>query len=241
MIRTIAICDDDLEDGQRTLRVLRDFEKEMNDVYTITLYDGGRSLLSACHENKIQPDVIFMDIELGDMTGIEITNEINQFLPQCHIVYLTNHIQYATDVYATQHHFFVVKNELPERLFQIREKSLRLERENSECVHILLKNNEQRILEKKNISYLERQGRITHIYTTDEILESKLKLEELELLLGGTPFVRCHVSYIVSFSHIMVYKRTELTIDGNNCIPISRRYQKEVREQFMNWSKQHLF
>ena len=56
-----------------------------------------------------------MDIELPDMTGIEVAKEINYLVPYCYIVYVTNHVDYFTDVYSTEHQYYVLKKELKER------------------------------------------------------------------------------------------------------------------------------
>lgn len=67
-----------------------------------------------------------MDIELPDMTGIEVAKEINHLVPYCYIVYITNHVDCFTDVYSTEHQYYVLKKELKEHLSQIKEKIWRM-------------------------------------------------------------------------------------------------------------------
>ena len=79
------------------------------------------------------------------------------------------------------------------------------------------------MLHKENIRYMERKGRKTYIHVVDDnIIETSLRLDELENILGGY-FVRCHNSFIISMKHLDNYKRECATMDDGAAMTITRK------------------
>ena len=112
-----------------------------------------------------------------------------------------------------------------------------MEQEHNDTIIIPIKNKQQKMLHKESIRYMERKGRKTYIHVVDDdIVETSLRLDELETLLGSY-FVRCHNSFIISMKHLDNYKRECATMDDGENISISRKYQPYVRRHFVHWSK----
>ena len=151
-------------------------------------------------------------------------------------MYLARYLKYATEVYGTNHFYFVKKGELKERLPLIFEKYKSEIKLNDDYIGMPLKNSKYAFINIKDVLYFERQGRYTNIYTNDEIYKTKYKLNQIEEKLGNGRFVRCHNSYIVSMNHIKEYQRDRITV-ANYKIPISRQYQASTRVRFNEYVK----
>ena len=70
-------------------------------------------------------DMLFMDIVLENeegKNGIDIVTAVNKKWKDCQIVYLTNYLFYATEVYHTEHVFFALKEQFEERIGGFSEK-----------------------------------------------------------------------------------------------------------------------
>ena len=241
MSRCIVICDDNKEEADQTMHILSEFALEKNEDVQISIFQDERQLVEQCRTKQLRPNMVFMDIELGSHSGIETARMINQYEPQAHIIFLTNYIQYATDVYTTDHQYYILKNELKERLLHLHDKIYRLERQNEEKIKIELKKSGQAIISKKDIIYIERNSRTTYIHTRNGIYETAAKIDDLEHLLGDIQFLRCHNSFLVGMKHIISYRRDQLIVENDIQIPISRYYIQSAKQQFMDWSKQYLF
>lgn len=236
-MKKIVICEDGEKEAEKIHKILQEDHGFFYEDAEIFLYRTGEELIEDCENEKLIPDLIFMDIELPNMTGIEVSKKINELVPYCYIVYVTSHINYVTDVYSTEHQYYVLKKELKDRLPQIKEKILKMEQEHNDTIIIPMKNKQQKVLHKEDIRYLERKGRSTYIYTTeDDQIETFLRLDDLENLLGGY-FIRCHNSFIVSMRHVNLYKREHFTMDNGEDISISRKYQPYAKKCFVRWSK----
>ena len=239
-MRKIVVCEDGEREAEKIQKILQDDQGIFEEEVEIFLYTTGKKLIDDCKSGKLTPDLVFMDIELPDMTGIEVAKEINYLVPYCYIVYVTNHVDYFTDVYSTEHQYYVLKKELKEHFPQIKEKIWRMEQEHNDTIIIPIKNKQQKMLHKESIRYMERKGRKTYIHVVDDdIVETSLRLDELETLLGSY-FVRCHNSFMVSMNYIKKYIRELCTMVNDEKIPISRKYQPIFKEAFVKWSKEQI-
>lgn len=73
----------------------------------------GRSVIAEFSDEPI--DVLFLDIEMPDINGIETARAVNEKWSMCQIVYLTNYLFDATEVYHTAHVFYVLKNQFEQK------------------------------------------------------------------------------------------------------------------------------
>ena len=111
-----------------------------------------------------------------------------------------------------------------------------MEKEHNDTVIIPIKNKQQKMLHKENIRYMERKGRKTYIHVVDDnIIETSLRLDELENILGGY-FVRCHNSFIVHFRYVQELQRDGYLLYNKDFVQISRGYNSKTKEDFLKWS-----
>ena len=176
MERKIVICDDDLIEAKKAQDIIERFEESIGESFSITVYTDGNKLVDDCKNGNINPNMVFMDVELEDENGIEIAKEINMILPKCQIVYLSNYLKYATEAYQTNHIYFVIKPELEKRLLEIHEKISKSEQEEKKVLMLELRKNRYEAIKKSDILYIERKGRVSYIYTKIENYETHSKL-----------------------------------------------------------------
>lgn len=241
MERKIVICDDNLIEAKKAQDTIERFEQSVGESCSITVYTDGRKFVDDCKKGNINPNMVFMDVELEDGNGIEVAKEINKILPKCQIVYLSNYLKYATDTYQTNHIYYVIKPELEKRLSEIHKKISKNEKEETKVLMLKLRKNRYEAIKKKDILYIERKGRVSYIHTKTENYETNLTLNELYDMLKEVYFIRCHNSYIVSMKHIASYKREMIKMENEDEIPVSRKYQKDVKEEFVKWVQAEVF
>ena len=94
-MRKIVVCEDGEREAEKIQKILQDDQGIFEEEIEIFLYTTGKKLIDDCKSGKLTPDLVFMDIELPDMTGIEVAKEINYLVPYCYIVYVTNGLFYG--------------------------------------------------------------------------------------------------------------------------------------------------
>lgn len=188
--------------------------------------------------------VLFLDICIREERkgGIELAEEINRRYPGSIIVFLTGYLDYASDVYETEHCYYILKEDLERRLPVFFERILpeRLAGERETLLLGIGSRMEQ--VPQKHILCLERNLRKTRILLEDgRSLECYEKLESLEKRLGPGDFIRCHNSFLVSCRHIREMRRTEIKLSDGTLVPVSRQYSAETRKAFARWGTRKLF
>lgn len=229
----IGICDDEPMILTETQRILTTYANTTTDS-TIFSFSSSTDLLAFAKKKHL--DLVFMDIELKETTGIEAAKQLSVIQPDCQIVYLTNYIDYATDVYETEHCYYLLKSQLEKRLPDVMKKvEARLDILHE---HLVINSKSRKhIIPVREICYIESNKHLTYIHTTTELIETAEKLDDITAKLNGVTFVRCHKSYLISLNHIKTYERQRFTLKQGVEIPISRRYIKSAKESFLHWSK----
>lgn len=232
----IGICDDDKRWLQTSQKMLMEFSNITHIDIEIRCFSTAEELLEY---KDIPLDAVFLDIELGRTLGINVAKKLNETRPSCRIVYMTNYLHYATEIYNTEHIWFVVKKHFRDKIGEIINRILReLENKNSRLVLKTMKNELISIV-LSDICYLEKEKRGTRIVTVWDEYHVKERLSEIIPQLSELDFSQCHNSYVVNFHHVkemqkdvyLLYSQSE----KEQIVQISRRYVQKTREDFLKW------
>ena len=233
-----ALCDAEPEWLEQCRRILDSYAEQNKFDFVTCPFLNAASLLRNC---EIVPDVLFCDIELGDgENGIALAREVGRVWPNCQIVYVTNSLCYAPEVYVTDHLWFVLKKDFERSLPAIIEKLLQRMESGSKALTLRTTSHELLSLPCAQIASLERRGRITTI-TLDGGTRYQVpdRLSDILNRLPDRLFARCHGSYAVGFKHVRLLKRDSLVVQGDAEIPLSRRYARAFRTQYLDWVEDH--
>lgn len=228
-----AICDDDIVWVKQEEEILRAYAQKTFLELQIEIFSSREELL--LHEDT-PIDIIFMDIELGQDSGIMTAKEVNEKWKNCQIVYVTNYLFYATDVYNTEHSFFVLKDQFADRIADIFQKILHVWHQRADRLIFSVIGKTDIILCPGDIYYFERDKRVTNIVTVWGVYTVWDKLDDIMDRLSPIDFARCHNSYIVYFPAVREIRKNAFILNNEQKIVISRSYMKSVREQFMKWA-----
>lgn len=232
----IGICDD-LKVCREELRGLCiSWAVENNQAIDVVCSKNTGELVHLCTTSKGNFDIVFMDLEFGEIfNGIDAVKEINKFCPYCKIIYVTAYSDYATDVYETEHSYFVLKNkDIGLNIYKALDKALASIKKDKEEI-ISVRSNGVRLISVKDIICLERNGRVTVIKTTGDSVRTYETFDEILDKINSRRVKRCHKSYAVNFFHVVKYTKAKFIMDNEQIIPISRAYQKEIFDCFTDY------
>ncbi|MDO5147203.1 MAG: response regulator [Eubacteriales bacterium] len=176
----IGLCDDSRTWCEFATAVLEDFLKENGWDAELISFAGSRELLEE-YTGSI-PDILFLDIELEEeRDGISLAKEINLRYPECQIVFLTDYLYYAVDIFETKHAYFVLKEQFEDRLPEIFHKLMyRLDQSCQRLVFSVAWGREM-LVKPSEMLFLERDMRHTIVHTLWGDFQVKEKLDELML------------------------------------------------------------
>lgn len=225
---SIAICEDNIITAKE---ISQKIDQYCPDSHHIDIFTSAKELLTAVEQNRIILDILFMDIELGDDSGIQVSKKVNMFQPDCQIIYITNYMDYFKDVYETSHIYFILKKEMDRYIPMALEKVLHnLEEIQQKSLIIHSGKKSIRILQSK-ITYMERLLRTTEIHTKTDIYKTSENLVSLQARLCSW-FVFSHRSYLVNSRHIVNLEHNSIILSDGSSIPVSRSHYKDVQGAF---------
>ncbi len=227
----IAICDDDALHGRHTAGQIGSYAGFGSA--NISLFTGAENLIYAISEDNYAVDIAVLDIQMQAMDGIELAKRINELAPECQIIFLSGHIEYATRVYDAEHVFFVLKSQSETYLEAALEKAAR-RRESAKANYIVITSGANALrMPWDRVQYLERVLRRTKVVTADGEYWTSAAPKELVAGLDEACYCRCHNSYCVNTACLAAMLPGEFILKSGAHIPISRSLARRAKEIFL--------
>lgn len=226
----VAICEDELQVGMQLEEYLYHQAKVKGIKIDIDVFSSAEECLAYMKTDKIF-HLMFLDIELGEMNGIELANWVRCELKNddMQIVYISAKESYAMELFESHPLNFLVKPIKEEKIEKVLDKTLKI-LGNESKKFIYKKGVEQRTALLKNILYFEVKNREILICTEEnkDIFYGTLK--DISEKLRGSNFFLCHRSFLVNYDKVKIFQPTALIMENNDIIPISQSQRKMVKE-----------
>ena len=226
----IAVCDDNpIQCAQ-----IRDMtESDLQLPAEITTFTSASDFLDHISEEKSHFHIVLMDIDLGteSLSGIALAEKINLLSPETQIIFISQHLQYASSVYETNHVYFICKQQLAEYLPKALTAACRKLhglQEQYFCFSYLSR--DYRIL-RSDILYMERKLRNTEIHTRNHLYFCREKLQDLVEKLHPD-FCICHKSFAVNIQAIHTFSHAGIELSDGTHIPVSRSCYQATKDAF---------
>lgn len=222
----IAICDDEKIYRDEIEKMI--FERKDAQYFTIEQFSYGQDLLNS----KTDFNFVFLDIELQDLLGVYVAQEIRKINKDVIIFFVTNHTQYISEAFRSMPFQYIIKP-IDKALFNDEvDRALKQFLTIKDCLSITL-NKEEFLLSIKNIVYIEHYSRRIKFKMIDgEEFFSCGKLAEYEKKLLPYYFVRIHNSFLLNLRYLKSIKMYTALIGNREELPISKKYIKDLRIKY---------
>ena len=226
----IAICDDMPEFLEQT-RLLAENWPHKPDGMSVSAFGDGDALVEA---HSAQPfDIIFLDVVMPLVDGIDTAAEIRRHDDSVKIVFLTFSKEFAYESYAVKANDYLLKPVDSARFYDCLDACYRDVLEHEKCIIVKSTSGVHRV-KLQSIEHIEAQGKQVLFSLTDgraiEAMEP-LYIYESKLFLNDG-FFKCHRSYLVNLYKIDTYTQNEITMRSGCRIPISRSFHKQFKDAY---------
>lgn len=206
----VLIADD--EPGMRL--VIKKAVEKAGDFETAGEAGDGETALRLFE--ALRPAVVFLDVEMPGLSGVECAKRISDIEPKTIIIFATAHDEYMPEAFEVYAFDYLVKPFRVERLNQTldRIKNINAAKPDVSVVNrphsnagtpqkLMIRNKDSiSLVDVKDIILIQREDRSTVIYTGNDRFSTSEGLSEIEEKLDRDLFFRCHKSYIINLGAV---------------------------------------
>lgn len=232
---SIAVCDDELLECLDICAKIKTCLEELKIPYAIKQFYRGKELLLCLN----QFDLIFLDILMDDMDGMETARRCRELAYKKMIVFLSSSRRYVFDAYDVEAFHYLVKPVSQEKLKGVLKRAADRERGASQEYIVASLKGQRRKLFLDRILYFEMKGRQVDVHEEKEIITYYEQIGTLEKQLLGKGFFRCHKSYMVNLKHVDGYNRQEAILDNGERILMAKRRYEEFCQAILSYMRKN--
>jgi two-component system, LytTR family, response regulator len=245
MIRTIIVDDEPSAVNVLSLLLKRKCKDDVEVVATSTSPFEGKALIE-----KHKPDLVFLDIEMPGMTGVDLLRSFKD--PSFRVIFVTAYDAYAIEAFRLSALDYLLKPVEGDDVVKAVQKIKKDINRNENTISSQLQQLEKLLMQNTSASetkigigmadkivfvtisdivYCEAQGAYTHVYLEDgkKMVASK-SLGDFEAQLSTNKFFRIHHSYLINLNRVKEFQRHDggyVIMENNKQLEVSQRKRKD--------------
>ena len=225
----IAICDDEKAYIQLISQYVSKYFNEKHIDFECFTYSSGEELLS---DNK-DLDIVFLDIEMNELNGIQTAKEINKKNKKALIFIVTAYQKYLDDAMDLDVFRYIDKPINEFRLYKGLDKAI--DYINNNDITFRTRDNAIITMKKSDIVCVEVSRKQVSVTTVDSTFTAREKMEFFKENLTASYFAIPHNSYVVNFKYVSSFFRDKIHLKNGQVISIAPKKQAEIKKKFMHF------
>lgn len=225
---TVGVCEDTPADCDLLLAHLKRAANDLNLSLIIRTFSSGRKFLENFHADF---DLIFLDVQLPDINGDKIAEEIRKYDDHVYLVFVSYYTSYISIGYKHEARNYLLK---PLQYIHIQNEIKRFLKYapflQNEHLWINDKQNTHRIIVSR-LRYIETEDRAVILHYEDKILRHPCGITSFMNKLPAHSFFRCNHSYIINLRFVDFItpdiNRFSIHLTTGETIPLSRDRKKD--------------
>ncbi len=221
----VAVCDDDISMAKKICEYINAFGVQREINFKIEEFHDGEELL----KSEVSFDIVFLDVEMRVLGGIETAQEIRKRNMSMPIVYITSHPNYWKQAYKVHAFQFISKPFGIENICEVMSDFIDFKRDEN-IVKVSFAVNDGYIVENANdICYFLFNGRnnveVTTVYKKYNIKEN---MAEIYSKLDPSQFYMSNRNCILNLKYVLSLKNNDgIIMQNGEWLPLALKKQKE--------------
>lgn len=237
MVSIVIVDDDELQQAHMR-QLVNDATQQLDININLTIFPSSEALLFAMEDHP-EWELVFLDIEMGGMNGMEAARQIRQHNSDIQLVFATGYAEYAVEGYGVQALDYLLKPITSSTIERVLERFLNLQVEPETYVIFNVSGDPKRV-NLSEILYLEAlQGQVL-VHLSGDVLTLNESLSQVTRQLNDR-FIPVHRSYWVNLEAVDQLLKQDVLLTNGNKIPMSRRQSKDVQQAFIEFYRGKVF
>lgn len=229
-----AICDDERITCSELEKILLQYGKNSNIDFEVDIFYSGEKLCEYLISDNYY-DLIFLDIQLGTIDGIEVGDYIRNKLEDENtlIVYVSSQEQYAMKLFQIGTFEFIIKPISATLVEKVLYRAMKKINSVNQFFDYSIGKNYYRV-KLSEIILFQSNLRKVQIVTLNNKIEFYGKLQEIVNRLPENIFMRVHNSFLININQVREYSYESIRMINGEDICISKQFRKSVRNKILN-------
>ena len=236
----ILLCDDEEKTLDRIRKYIYSIRSQMKYPIDITEYTSAASVLKRLHSSDDVSDILITDIDMPDVSGMEMARAIRDEQLDVVLIFMTAHAEYVFQSFEYAPFRYIRKEFMEIELLPALQAAC--EKVNASRDILLSIKTQDGILavRTQDILYYELENRKCIIYTVqNKQYKTWKKISELREEMGemDNSFLQVYRGCMVNKHYVKTIKKDTIILEDGTELPISRRKKQEISDAMMNyWS-----
>lgn len=221
----IAICDDDARQREYVQELVNAWAKKLRHVIELKIYADAKQFLFDYEEEK-DFDLLLLDIEMPEITGIELAKRVRLENSTVQIVFITGYYEYFSDGFDVSALHYLIKPVDERKLYPVLDKAISNLAYRQRAVLVATGEADIKV-SLADILYVESENVYVVVHTVHGDYRMRSTLAKFCGQLDET-FFKVHRSFVVGLRYVKKITRTEIAMVNGDVVPISRGMYDEV-------------
>ncbi|MEG1577815.1 MAG: LytTR family DNA-binding domain-containing protein [Oscillospiraceae bacterium] len=229
----IAIVEDDAADREYLLDCLAIHADDTKVAMSISSFENATVFLESGSPGRY--DLIFLDIYMGNVTGMELAQKLRDAHVSSQIVFVTTSVSHAVTSYEVAATYYLLKPYDYEQFFKMMQTVYSRRKVDEPTIGVKV-GHDLETLPLSAIRYVDYADHYVQIHTNTKLMRSYMPFAELEEQLRSFPqFLTCYRNVIVNMDRIEKLEGDHFELEQGESIPISRNRVREMREAYTGY------
>ncbi|MFZ7102400.1 MAG: LytR/AlgR family response regulator transcription factor [Peptococcaceae bacterium] len=229
----IAVCDDDMQQLNILCEEIGHALHGQKAGFDLVRFSSGEEIAAAVAEQGKRFDILFLDIIMDELSGVEAARRIRGKDQNVSIVFITSSPDFVFEGYDVQALHYILKPVDEEKLRGVLMYDF-AKRFEKNCLDIKFAGSVVRV-PFDDIVYLESRGRKIIFATKSKAYETYGALSQFAEQLPPGGFIFSHKSFVVNLNHVSQITKTDFITDTKQAVPISKSCYPEAKKAFINF------
>lgn len=234
---TIGICDDNLKLQKKYQSMVSEAAQKHGIEIEVILFQDGSEVIEhmKLHENPF--DILFLDILMNDVNGLETAEELRKLRSRALIIFLTSSEEYIFDTMNIKAHAYLMKDQLTnEKLEEVLLSAIQGVEEREKDIYRLEKNDNTYQFAIQDICFIKTYKGFCYIHHWDGIILENDNQKILDII-KGKDFFQVDAQYFVNLRYLQKIEKKQVVLSdtSHNIVPLDPSYAKNLKLAFTSY------
>lgn len=234
MAINVLVCDDNVTEAERLQKLILSYGERNGVNFEVSVCTTPKDILGGL-QNSGQMDILFLDIYLEELNGIDLAKLVRRDNSKSKIVFVSSSHDHALEAFGVNASQYLVKPVCYSGLSQTMEMLLQDPHEGG-VIHVSTNNQIVKIF-LNELVYTETQRHYQALFLANGTVErARMTRAELCDLLGTQKrFARVGASFLVNLDYVVRIAADGIELTGNRVLHIPRRVLADVKRQYFDY------